>query len=469
MSETKKTVGFTDTTLRDGQQSLIATRMKFEDMLPILETMDSAGFHSVEVWGGATFDAAMRFLKEDPWERLRQFRKHFKKTKLQMLFRGQNILGYKCYPNDAVETFIRKTIENGMDILRIFDALNDVRNIESSVKAVRAEGAHAQLCICYTLSDVHTVEYFVKLAKTMEDMGADSICIKDMAGLLTPGAAYELVRGIKEAVRVPLQLHSHYTSGMAGMTYLKAVEAGADVIDTASSPFALGTSQPATEVMNEALRGFGYETGLDMDCLVKMAEYFRPLREKAISSGLLDAKVLSVDVEMLKYQVPGGMLSNLVSQLKTQNAENRYAEVLAEIPRVRADLGYPPLVTPSSQLVGVQAVMNVLAGERYKIVTNETKDFVRGMYGRTPAPISEDVQKKIIGDEKPITVSPAALLPPALAAAEEKIAEYKEQDEDVLSYVLFPQVAIEFFKFRQAQKYGIDPNLAENGKKVYPA
>ncbi|MDR1705946.1 MAG: oxaloacetate decarboxylase subunit alpha [Clostridiales bacterium] len=462
-------VGFMDTTLRDGQQSLIATRMKFEDMQPILDVMDNAGFHSIECWGGATFDSAMRFLKEDPWERLRSFRKAFKKTKLQMLFRGQNILGYRCYPDDAVEAFIRKTIENGIDILRIFDALNDLRNIESSVKAVKAGKAHAQLCMCYTLSEIHTTEYFVKLAKSLADMGADSICVKDMAGLLTPAAAFKLVKGIKAAVKVPLAIHSHYTSGMAAMTYLKSVEAGADIIDTASSPFAMGTSQPATEVMAEALRELGYDTGLDMDSLVKIAEYFRPQREKALQSGLLSAKVLAVDVEMLKYQVPGGMLSNLVSQLKEQKAEHRYGEVLAEIPRVRADLGYPPLVTPSSQIVGVQAVMNVLAGEQYKVVTKETKDLVRGMYGQTPGPISEEVRKKIIGDEKPITVSPASLLQPVLKESAQKISEYMEQEEDALSYALFPQVAMDFFKFRHTKKSGVDLGFAGNEEPVYPA
>lgn len=464
----KSQVSFVDTTIRDGQQSLIATRMKLDEMIPIIETMDNAGFHAVECWGGATFDSAMRFLKEDPWERLRILRKHFKKTKLQMLFRGQNILGYKAYPDDTVEMFIRKTIENGIDILRIFDALNDVRNIESSVKAVKAGGSHAQLCICYTLSDIHTTKYFTDLAKRLADMGADSICIKDMAGLLTPAAAYDLVKAIKSAVKLPLNIHSHYTSGMAAMSYLKAVEAGADIIDTASSPFALGTSQPATEVMAEALGGLGYKTGLDMDKLVQIAEYFKPIRDKAIQSGLLSPKVLSVDVEMLKYQVPGGMLSNLVSQLKEQKAENRYGEVLQEIPKVRADLGYPPLVTPSSQIVGVQAVMNVLAGERYKVVTKETKDFVRGMYGQTPAPIGEDIIKKIIGDEKPISVPPAALLNPALPDAQKQIAEYKEQDEDALSYVLFPQVAMEFFKYRHTKKYGVDMAQATEDS-VYPA
>ncbi|MCL2407958.1 MAG: oxaloacetate decarboxylase subunit alpha [Defluviitaleaceae bacterium] len=463
-----KKIKFMDTTIRDGQQSLIATRMPISDMIPILETMDNAGFHSIECWGGATFDSAMRFLNEDPWTNLRTFRKHFKKTKLQMLFRGQNVLGYKCYPDDVVEGFVAKTIENGIDILRIFDALNDVRNIESSVKAAKKYGGHSQLCICYTLSPVHTIEYFVALAKRLEGIGADSICIKDMAGLLTPAAAFELVTEIKKAIPLELVVHSHYGSGMAAMTYLKAVEAGCDVIDTAAAPFSQGTSQPATEVMAETLREFGYDTGLDMDVLIKIANHFRPLREKAIASGLLNPKVLEVDVEMLRYQVPGGMLSNMVSQLKQLNALDKYEQVLEEIPLVRADLGFPPLVTPSSQLVGTQAAMNVISGERYKVVTKETKDFVRGMYGQTPAPISEEIIAKIIGDEKPITVPPATLLSPRLPDAAKEIAEFTEQDEDVLSYALFPQVATDYFKYRHTQKYGIDTTVQNGDDPVYP-
>jgi len=458
-----------ETTVRDGQQSLIATRMKLEEMLPILETMDNAGFDSIECWGGATFDSAMRFLKECPWERLRTFRKYFKKTKLQMLFRGQNVLGYKSYPDDVVEAFVYKTIENGIDIMRIFDALNDIRNLESSVKALKKCGGHAQLCICYTTSEIHTTEYFINLAKSMADMGADSIAVKDMAGLLTPAAAHALVTGIKAAVKLPLHVHTHYTSGMAAMTYLKAVEAGCDVIDTAASPFAMGTSQPATEVMAEALVELGYDTGLDMQKLLEIADYFRPLREKALKSGLLDPKVLAVDVEMLKYQVPGGMLSNMVSQLKELKAEDKYSEVLAEIPRVRADLGFPPLVTPSSQLVGTQATMNIISGERYKVVTKETKEFVKGMYGKTPALIKDEIITKIIGEEKPITVPPAALLEPALPKAKSEITEYMEQEEDVLSYALFPQVALDFFKHRHTMKYGIDTTLTDKENPIYPA
>lgn len=457
-----------DTTLRDGQQSLIATRMPIEDIMPIVEKMDKAGFYSMEVWGGATFDSCLRFLKEDPWERLRKIRSVVKNTKLQMLLRGQNILGYKMYPDDVVSEFIKKSIANGIDIIRVFDALNDVRNLETSVKAIKKEKGHAQLAISYTLSDVHTLEYYTKLAKNFEEMGADSICIKDMAGLLIPKDAEALVKALKETVKVPIQVHSHYTSGVASMSYMKAVEAGADIIDTAMSPFALGTSQPATEVMVKAFEGTEYDTGISVDYLKELSDYFKPLREKAIEEGLLSPKVLGADIATLLYQVPGGMLSNLVSQLKQQKAEDKYDEVLKEIPRVRADLGYPPLVTPSSQIVGTQAVMNVIMGGRYKVVTKETKALVRGEYGKTPVPISEEIKKQIIGDEKVITCRPADLLELGLPKAEEEMKNYKEQEEDVLSYALFPQVAEEFFKFRQAQKYKIDPSLADTENKVYP-
>lgn len=464
-----KPIKICDCTLRDGQQSLIATRMRIEDMLPILDKMDKVGFGAVEVWGGATFDSCLRYLKEDPWERLRKFRSAFKNTKLQMLLRGQNILGYRHYADDVVESFVRKSIENGIDILRIFDALNDARNLETAVKAVKMEkGAHAQLAISYTLSDVHTLEYYVNLAKTYRDLGADSICIKDMAGLLLPKPAYDLVKAIKEEVDLPIEVHSHYTSGVASMTYLKAVEAGADIIDTDMSPLSMGTAQPATEVMVAALKGTEYDTGLDESLLKEISDYFKPIREEAIDSGLLSPKMLAVDIATLLYQVPGGMLSNLVSQLKAANAEDKYDDVLKEIPKVRADLGYPPLVTPSSQIVGTQAVLNILMGERYKMVPKETKDIVRGRYGRTPVPISEEIRKKIIGDEEPITCRPADLLAPELEKAEAEISDYKEKDEDVLSYVLFPQQAIEYFKFRQAQKFGIDPNLADVDHRVYP-
>ncbi|MBO5561279.1 MAG: oxaloacetate decarboxylase subunit alpha [Firmicutes bacterium] len=455
-----------DCTLRDGQQSLIATRMRIEDMLPILDKMDNAGFHAMEVWGGATFDSCLRYLREDPWERLRSFRSAVKNTKLQMLLRGQNILGYKNYPDDVVDTFVRKSIENGIDIIRIFDALNDARNLETAVKATKAEGAHAQLAISYTLSEVHTLDYFVQLAKDYQNLGADSLCIKDMAGLLLPQAAYELVKALKEVLTIPVEVHSHYTSGVAAMTYLKAIEAGADIIDADMSPLSMGTAQPATEVMVAALKGTEYDTGIDENKLKEIGDYFKPIREKALKSGLLSTKVLAVDIATLLYQVPGGMLSNLVSQLKNANAEDKYEEVLKEIPRVRADMGFPPLVTPSSQIVGTQAVLNVLMGERYKMVPKESKDIVRGMYGKTPVAISDEIRKKIIGDEEPITCRPADLLKPELPKIREEIKDYAESEEDVLSYALFPQQAMDYFKFRQAQKYGVDPALAQNG--VYP-
>lgn len=461
-------VKISDSTLRDGQQSLIATRMRIEDMLPILEKMDKVGFESMEVWGGATFDSCLRYLKEDPWERLRQIKSLVKNTKLQMLLRGQNVLGYKNYADDVVEAFVEKSVKNGIDKIRIFDALNDKRNLITATNATKKAGGHAQLAISYTLSDVHTLDYYVELAKEYEKLGADSICIKDMAGLLLPMAAYDLVKALKQTVNIPIEIHSHYTSGVAGMTYLKSIEAGADIIDTDMSPFSMGTSQPATEVMVGALKGTEYDTGLNDKQLKEIADYFRPIREKAIENGLLSTKVLSVDIATLLYQVPGGMLSNLVSQLKTQKAEDKYEEVLNEIPRVRADLGYPPLVTPSSQIVGTQAVLNVLMGERYKMISNETKDMVRGKYGKTPVPISDEIRRKIIGNEKPITNRPADLIPPALAKIEEEMIEYKEQEEDVLSYALFPQIAIEFFKFRQAQKYGVDPSLGNTQNNIYP-
>jgi len=467
MEGTKRPVKIMDTTLRDGNQSLIATRMSMEEMYPIIEKMDNAGFYSMEVWGGATFDACLRFLKEDPWHRLREFKRLCKNSKLQMLFRGQNILGYKAYPDDVVEEFVYKSVENGIDILRVFDALNDVRNLESSVKAIKKVNSHAQLCISYTLSDVHTHEYFMNLTRQLVDMGADSICVKDMAGLLLPKAAYEIVKGIKEITDLPVQIHSHYTSGEASMAYMKAVEAGADILDTAMSPFALGTSQPATEVMVAAFEGTEFDTGIKQENLRDITAFFAPMRAKALETGLMSTKVLNVDINTLLYQVPGGMLSNMVSQLKELKAEDKYDEVLKEIPRVRADLGYPPLVTPTSQIVGSQALMNVISGERYKVIPNETKNIVRGLYGRTPVEISEKIRKMIIGDEKPVTEKPKELFEPSLHKYEAEMAEYKEQPEDVLSYALFPPVAVEFFKFRQAQKYKADPTLASNGN--YPA
>lgn len=459
-------VRITETVLRDAHQSLIATRMKTEDMLPIIEKLDNIGYHSLEAWGGATFDASMRFLNEDPWERLRKIRAAAKKTKLQMLLRGQNLLGYKHYADDVVEYFVQKAVANGMDIMRIFDALNDVRNIETAIKACKKEGGHAQGCVCYTVSPAHSLELFVRDAKKLESMGADSICIKDMAGLLVPYQAFELVKALKENVKIPIQLHTHYTSGVASMTYLKAIEAGVDVVDCAISPMALGTSQPPTEPLVATLKDTPYDTGLDLEKLSEIADYFRPLKEKYIESGLLDVKVMGVDVNALIYQVPGGMLSNLVSQLKQSNALDKYEEVLKEVPRVREDFGYPPLVTPTSQIVGTQAVMNVLTGERYKMVPKESKGVVKGEYGKTPAPVNPEIQKKILGDEQPITCRPADLITPELDKIRATIAEYIEQDEDVLSYALLPQVAEKFFKQRiEDRKAAQNPVSASSATK----
>lgn len=466
--QVKKPVKITETILRDAHQSLIATRMATENMLPILETMDKVGYHAVECWGGATFDASLRFLKEDPWERLRVIRKGFKNTKLQMLFRGQNILGYRHYADDVVEYFVQKSIANGIDIIRIFDALNDIRNLECAVKATNKEKGHAQIAISYTLGDAYTTEYYVNMAKKIEELGASSICIKDMAGLLVPYEATTLISAMKSAVKIPIDLHTHYTSGVGSMTYLKAVEAGCDIIDTAISPFALGTSQPATEVMVETFKGTPYDTGFDQNLLSQIADYFRPLRDKALESGLLNPKVMGVDIKTLLYQVPGGMLSNLVSQLKEAHQEDKYYEVLQEVPRVRKDFGEPPLVTPSSQIVGTQAVLNVIAGERYKMTTKETKALLSGEYGQTVKPFNKEVQKKVIGDKKPITCRPADLIEPELKKIESEIKEWKQQDEDVLTYALFPQVALDFFKYRQAQQTKVDVTAADKENKAYP-
>lgn len=464
----KKPIKITETILRDAHQSLIATRMTTEQMLPIVDKMDQVGFHAVECWGGATFDASLRFLKEDPWERLRKLRAGFKNTKLQMLFRGQNILGYNHYADDVVEYFVQKSIANGIDIIRIFDCLNDMRNLETAVKAANKENGHAQIALSYTLGDAYTLDYWKDMAKKIEDLGAKSLCIKDMAGLLTPYKATELVTALKESVDIPIDLHTHYTSGVASMTYLKAVEAGCDIIDTAMSPFALGTSQPATEVMVETFRGTPYDTGLDQNLLAEIAEYFRPMREEALASGLMNTKVLGVNIKTLMYQVPGGMLSNLVSQLKEMGQEDKYEAVLEEVPRVRKDFGEPPLVTPSSQIVGTQAVLNVVSGERYKMVTKESKKLLSGEFGQTVKPFNPEIQKKCIGDTKPITCRPADLIKPQLADIEKEMAQWKQQDEDVLSYALFPQVATEFFKYREAQKTKVDPTLADKENKVYP-
>lgn len=463
-----KPVKITETVLRDAHQSLIATRMTTEEMLPIIEKLDKVGYNALEAWGGATFDACLRFLNEDPWERLRKFKDKAKNTPLQMLFRGQNILGYKHYADDVVEYFVQKSIANGIDIIRVFDALNDVRNLKTAIKATIKEKGHVQGAISYTKSPVHNNESFVKLAKQLEEMGCNSICIKDMAGLLLPMEAYELVKALKENVKVPIELHTHYTSGVGSMTYLKAIEAGVDIIDTALSPFALGTSQPPTEPIVATLKGTEYDTGLDLDFLSECADYFRPIRDKYIKSGLLDPKVMGVDINTLRYQVPGGMLSNLVSQLKQQGKEHLFEEVLAEVPRVREDLGYPPLVTPTSQIVGTQAVLNVVMGERYKMVTNETKAIVRGEYGKTPVEIKDEIVKKIIGNEKRITCRPADNIPSELNKYRNEIKEYIEQDEDVLSYALFGQVAVKFFEWRRGQMYKINPNLVDMENKTHP-
>ncbi|MDY2627168.1 MAG: oxaloacetate decarboxylase subunit alpha [Lachnospiraceae bacterium] len=464
----KKPVGITETVLRDAHQSLIATRMTTEQMLPIIDKMDQVGYHSVECWGGATFDASLRFLKENTWERLRKLREGFKHTKLQMLFRGQNILGYHQYADDVVEYFVQKSIANGIDIIRIFDCMNDLRNLQTAVRASKREKGHSQVALAYTLGDAYTLDYWKETAKRIEDMGADSICIKDMAGLLLPYEASELVSALKEVTCLPIQLHTHYTSGVASMTYLKAVEAGVDVIDTAMSPFSMGTSQPATEVMVETFKGTDRDTGLDQNLLAEIADYFRPMQEEALKTGLLNPKVMGVNIKTLLYQVPGGMLSNLVSQLKEQGAEDRYYEVLDEVPRVRRDLGEPPLVTPSSQIVGTQAVFNVLMGERYKMATAETKAVLSGEYGATVKPFDPEIQKKVIGDTEPITCRPADLISPELDRLEKEMAQWKEQDEDVLSYALFPQVAVEFFKDREAKKTKIDPLMADEKNKAYP-
>ena len=473
--QVKKPLKITETVLRDAHQSLIATRMTTEQMLPIIDKMDKVGYHSVECWGGATFDASLRFLKEDPWERLRKLRDGFKNTKLQMLFRGQNILGYNHYADDVVEYFVQKSIANGIDIISILDCFNDLRNLKSSVEAVKLvkkenPNAHAQIALCYTLGDAYTLDYWKETAKRIEDMGADSICIKDMAGLLVPKKATELVQALKDGSSLPIQMHTHYTSGVASMTYMKAVEAGADIIDTAMSPFSMGTSQPATEVMVEAFKDTPYDTGLDQNLLAEIAAYFQPMREEALKTGLMNTKVLGVNIKTLLYQVPGGMLSNLVSQLKEAGAEDKYQAVLEEIPRVRKDFGEPPLVTPSSQIVGTQAVLNVLQGERYKMITKESKKVLMGEFGQTIKPFNPEVQKKAIGDATPITCRPADLIEPQLEKFKNDpvVQEYKQQDEDVLSYALFPAVATEFFKYRAAQQSKVDPKAADTENKAYP-
>ena len=438
----------TDTILRDAHQSQAATRMKTEDMLPVCEILDSVGYWSLECWGGATFDSCMRFLDEDPWERLRKLRSAMPNTRLQMLLRGQNLLGYKHYADDVVDEFIEKSIKNGIDVIRVFDALNDPRNLMQSVKSIKKYGGICEAAISYTVSPVHNIEYFVKLAKLLEKMGADTICIKDMANLLLPYDAYKLVSELKRSVNVPIHLHTHNTAGTGDMTNLMAAQAGVDIVDCALSPLANGTSQPATESLVATLQGTDRDTGLDLVKLNEAAAYFRKIADKLKNEGILDPKVLSVDTKALIYQVPGGMLSNLLSQLKQAKKEDKYYEVLAEVPRVREDFGYPPLVTPTSQIVGTQAVMNVLAGERYKMVPKESKGMLKGEYGQLPAPVNEEVRRKCIGDEEVITCRPADLIAPELDKYRAEAGDLAKSEEDVLSYALFPQVAKKFLEKR---------------------
>ena len=458
----KKKVLFTETVLRDANQSLIATRLPYSKFADILPTMDKAGYYSVECWGGAVFDVCLRYLDEDPWQRLRNLRKAMPNTKLQMLLRGQNLLGYKHYPDEIVKMFVEKSVDNGIDIIRIFDALNDVRNLETATKTAIKCGATVSGAISYTQSPVHTLEAFAKLAKQLEEMGVATICVKDMAGTMTPFEAYELIGAIKNEVKIPVVLHTHCTTGMAYMTYMKAIEAGVDVIDTATSCFSGGTSQPATETINIALKQLGYETGLDDAVLKEVNDYFKPIRDGYLKDGTLNPKMLTTDTDALTYKVPGGMLSNLVSQLKAQNAMDKFEQVLIETPKVRADLGYPPLVTPMSQMVGVQATNNVLSGERYKNISKEVKAYCRGEYGTSPAPINPEVVKKALGDEKPIEGRYADTLEPVFEKTKEELKGIAKNDEDVLSYILFPQVTEKYFAARKAKeekvvKYTISP------------
>lgn len=457
-----------ETILRDAHQSQAATRMRTDEMLPAAKMLDDVGFYALEAWGGATFDSCLRYLDEDPWERLRALRKSVPNTKLQMLFRGQNILGYKHYADDVVDEFCRLSLKNGIDIIRIFDALNDIRNMKQAIDSTKKYGGTVEAALCYTTSKVHTIDYFVDLAVQLEKMGADIICIKDMANLLLPYTVYELVSRIKEKIKIPLHLHTHNTAGTGDMVNLKAIEAGCDIVDTALSPLGNGTSQPATESLVASLQGTQYDTGLDLDKLNKCTVYFRKVAERLTADGILNPKVLKVDVNALIYQVPGGMLSNLISQLKQQNASDRLTEVLEEVPRVRADMGYPPLVTPSSQIVGTQAVLNVLSGERYKTVTKETKGVVAGEYGKLPVEPSKEIIKKIIGDAPRITCRPADNIKPELDAYRKEIEEYAIQEEDVLTYALFPQLAIPFFKKREARLHGIDKAIYDKDNKVQP-
>ncbi|MDE6401029.1 MAG: oxaloacetate decarboxylase subunit alpha [Clostridiales bacterium] len=457
-----------ETILRDAHQSQAATRMRTDEMLPAAKLLDDVGFYALEAWGGATFDSCLRYLDEDPWERLRSLKKAIPNTKLQMLFRGQNILGYKHYADDVVDEFCRLSLKNGVDIIRIFDALNDIRNMKQAIDSTKKYGGTVEAALCYTTSKVHTIDYFVELAVKLEQMGADIICIKDMANLLLPYTVYELVSRIKDKVKIPVHLHTHNTAGTGDMVNLKAIEAGCDIVDTALSPLGNGTSQPATESLVASLQGTEYDTGLDLDKLNKCTVYFRKVADRLVADGILNSKVLKVDVNALIYQVPGGMLSNLISQLKQQNASDRLTEVLEEVPRVRADLGYPPLVTPSSQIVGTQAVLNVLMGERYKTVTKETKGGLAGEYGKLPIEPDAKIVKKIIGDTPRITCRPADNIAPELDKYKKEIEEYAIQEEDVLTYALFPQLAIPFFKKREAKLHGVDKNICDKDNLVQP-
>lgn len=461
-------VKLTETILRDAHQSQAATRMRLDEMLPMASKLDEVGYYSIECWGGATFDACLRFLNEDPWDRLRQLKKAMPKTKLQMLLRGQNILGYKHYADDVVDEFVKKSIENGIDVIRIFDALNDKRNMAQAMKSCKKYGAVCEATISYTTSPVHTNEYFIKLAKELEDMGADNICIKDMAGILLPYVAYDLVKGMKAVLKPEtlIHVHTHQTAGTGNQTYLKCIEAGADIIDTALSALGNGTSQPATEPMVAILQNTPYDTGIDLKTVSDLSNMFVPIADRLKKDGWLTDKSLKTDVNALIYQVPGGMLSNLVGQLKKLGAMDKYEQVLAEVPNVRKDLGYPPLVTPTSQIVGTQAVFNIVSGERYKMVSAETKGLLRGEYGQLPAEPNPEIVKKILGDEERITCRPADRLQPELDKYREEIKEYIEQDEDVLSYALFPQVALNYFKYRQANKYHVDCEVGDVAKGI---
>lgn len=459
-----------ETILRDAHQSQAATRMRLDEMMPACDMLDKAGYYALEVWGGATFDSCLRYLNEDPWERLRALRKALPNSKLQMLLRGQNLLGYKHYADDVVDLFCKKSIENGIDIIRIFDALNDVRNIKTALDSTKKYGGTAEVAFSYTTSKVHTIDYFVELAIEMEKMGADIICVKDMANLLLPYTAYELISRLKDKLKptTMVHLHTHNTAGTGDMLNLKAIEAGCDIVDTALSPLGNGTSQPATEPLVATLAGTKYDTGIKLEALNELTKYFKTVAERLTADGFLSPKVLKVDVNALIYQVPGGMLSNLISQLKQAGASDKLIDVLEEVPRVRADLGYPPLVTPSSQIVGTQAVLNVLSGERYKMVTKETKGMLRGEYGKLPVEPDADIVKKVIGDEPRITCRPADLIKPELDGIKKEIAEYYECEEDLLTYALFPQLAIPFFKRRQAAKLGIDKTVYDNETQVHP-